>query len=174
MASSTKIIDTQKRVVYKFLGNTDEASGVYNLKVDAGSLNFALSNTGAIYNSVSGIATSNTRQTRYELAIKKVIYSISSNNTSGNLLEIAADGYSLAGTNSNTILILSGSGEMKFAEGGDSFTVNNIPLSTSTGNINFRIPVATTGLSYTVIVDFRKNPTNYDQGAAADPTAFNR
>jgi len=152
MANTTqKLIDTERRVVYKFTGNTAEPSV---LKIDAGALNFSLNANNQLLGSGSD------RKTIYRLALKKVIYDVAPGQGAGN-------GYVefyWTGTPNTTLVTLSGTGKMDFAEGGDGIVLlNNATGAGANGNIGLQtVNFASTGCAYTVIVDFRKNSEDYN------------
>jgi hypothetical protein len=153
--NSQKIIDSTRRVVYKFTGDAAETRV---LKIDAGALAYALNANGYIM-------TGSDRKSNYGLALKKVVHSIS-----GGYVEISTDGDA-----GNTIINLSGAGTMALAEGGDPISINCASYANSTGNI-FLSMIGGSGApanTYTVILDFRKLAYSYDQGQTADPKAFN-
>lgn len=156
-----KLVDTNRRVVYSLTGDVSEGAAPV-LKIDAGALNFSQNAN----NFILGAGTD--RKPVYGLSLQKVIYSVNGG---------APTGYVTISTNGdtpNTIVQLSGAGTMAFNEGGDSFTLNVMSYANSTGNV-FLTTVGFSGnTSYTVILDFKKNPSHYDQGQTADPKAFNR
>jgi len=152
MANTTqKLIDTERRVVYKFTGNTAEPAV---LKIDAGSLNFALN----VNNQLLGSGTD--RKNIYRLALKKVIYDVAPGQAAGNgYVELY-----WTGTPNSTMVTLSGVGKMDFAEGGDGIVVlNNSTGAGSNGNVGLQtVNFASTGCSYTIIADFRKFLEDYN------------
>jgi len=158
--TSQKLIDSTRRVVYSFTG---DAAEVRTLKINPGTLAFSMNAN----NRILGAGTD--RKSQYRLALKKVIYSINGGPSDG-FLQISTDG----DASPNTMLNLSGSGVMAFAEGGDDFTLAFPVAANSTGNIYFSTSTFFGNCSYSVIMDFRKNPADFDQGQTADPTAFNR
>jgi len=152
MANTTqKLIDTERRVVYKFTGNTAEPAV---LKIDAGSLNFALN----VNNQLLGSGTD--RKNIYRLALKKVIYDVAPGQAAGNgYVELY-----WTGTPNTTLVTLSGTGKMDFAEGGDGIVLlNNATGAGANGNVGLQtVNFASTGCAYTLIVDFRKNSEDYN------------
>lgn len=157
MANTTqKLIDTERRVVYKFTGNTAEASV---LKIDAGSLDYALNTTNQL------LSGGGTRKNVYRLALKKIIYDVAPGQAAGNgYVEIY-----WTGTPNATMITLSGVGKMDFAEGGDGIVIlNNSTGAGSNGNVGLQtINFASTGCSYTIIADFRKHAEDYNTQPAA-------
>jgi len=153
--NSQKLIDSTRRVVYKFTGDATEAR---TLKIDAGGLAYALNANGYII-------TGSDRKSNYGLTLKKVIHSISG----GGYVEISTNG-----DTGNTIVNLGGSGTLAFDEGGGSVTINCASYANSTGNIFLTLTGGTGPVNtYTVLLDFRKLAYSYDQGQTADPRAFN-
>ena len=104
--TSQKLIDSERRVVYKWTGNTAEAAV---LKIDAGALNFSLNVNDQL------LGTGTDRKALYRLSLKKVIYDVAPGQAAGNgYVELY-----WVGTPNQTMLTLSGCGQMDFAEGGD-------------------------------------------------------
>lgn len=153
--SSVKILDTNNRVVYKFIGDAAETR---TIKIDAGSLNFAMNAN----NYILGAGTD--RKPKYRLNLRRLVY-----NTFGGPIVISSDG-DAAGQN---ILQVSGDGSMIFDEGA-GFVIDCAANANTTGNIFVGTQATGGNVAYTLIADFRKNPADYDQGQTADPTAFNR
>lgn len=147
-----KVIDSNKRVLYALTADGADGRG---LKIDAGKLNYTLNANGYID------TTGTDRQSKYNLYLSKVIYSV---NGAG-LVTVSTNGDATV----NTILQLGGSGTMAFTEGGQNFVIDCAASANSTGNIF----VGSTG-PYSLILDFNKNKSQYDQGQTAMPTDFNR
>jgi len=148
--TSQKLIDSERRVVYKWTGNTAEAAV---LKIDAGALNFSLNANNQL------LASGTDRKSIYRLALKKVIYDVAPGQDSGNgYVELY-----WTGTPNQTMLTLSGQGQMDFAEGGDGIVItNNATGAGANGNVGLQtINFASTGCSYTIIADFRKYSSDY-------------
>jgi hypothetical protein len=148
--TSQKLIDSERRVVYKWTGNTAEAAV---LKIDAGALNYSLNAN----NQLLGSGTD--RKSIYRLLLKKVIYDVAPGQASGNgYVELY-----WTGTPNQTILTLSGQGQMDFAEGGDGIVItNNATGSGANGNVGLQtVNFASTGCSYSIIADFRKHSEDY-------------
>lgn len=147
--TSQKLIDTERRVVYKWTGNTAEAAVV---KIDAGALNFSLNANNQLLGSGSD------RKTIYRLALKKIIYDVAAGQAGNGYVELY-----WTGTPNQTMLTLSGQGQMDFAEGGDGIIiVNNSTGAGANGNVGLQtINFAATGCAYTIIADFRKHSEDY-------------
>lgn len=148
--TSQKLIDSERRVVYKWTGNTAEAA---TLKIDAGALNFSLNAN----NQLLGSGTD--RKGIYRLSLKKVIYDVAPGQPSGNgYVELY-----WTGTPNQTMLTLSGCGQMDFAEGGDGIVIlNNATGAGANGNVGLQtVNFGSTGCAYTIIVDFRKHSEDY-------------
>ena len=147
--TSQKLVDSERRVVYKLTGNTNEPSVV---KIDAGALNFSLNAN----NQLLGSGTD--RKTIYRLSLKKVIYDVVAGQAGNGYVELY-----WTGTPNQTLVTLSGQGQMDFAEGGDGIIIlNNASGANSNGNVGLQtINFAGTGCSYTIIADFRKNSEDY-------------
>jgi hypothetical protein len=99
------------------------------------------------------------RKSIYRLALKKVIYDVAPGQASGNgYVELY-----WTGTPNQTMLTLSGRGQMDFAEGGDGIVItNNATGAGANGNVGLQtINFASTGCSYTIIADFRKYSSDY-------------
>ena len=143
-----KIIDSNKRVVYKLVGDAAEAR---TLKIDAGKLNFALNTTNIID------TTGTDRKATYGLDLKRITYDVK-----GSSIELSTSGDASV----NTFLILYGAGTMALDEGTNPMYINVSAVANSTGNVFLQsIGGAPTGVSnsYSIILDFRKNPAHYDQ-----------
>lgn len=155
MANSvTKLVDSTRRLVVKLDSNGAETNA---LKIDAGSLNYALNANGYI------LGTGSDRLASYGLELQKAFFSV---NNAG-LVTLYTNGDALF---SNTILNLSYTGTFAFEEGGNAMKINCASLvANTTGNIYL-----TSTTAYSLVLDFRKIPFGYDQGQTADPTAFNR
>lgn len=161
MANSvTTIMDTQKKLLVKFTGDASEAA---TLKIDAGGLKFSLNAN----NQILGAGTD--RKTAYHLYLKSLAYDVQSGDTRG-YVKLFWDQAGL-GANSNTLISLSGSGEQRFNNGGEPYTVPNAN-TTASGNVWLQTVGFSGNCAYTIIADFRKHPTDYDQGQTADPSAF--
>ncbi len=149
--TSQKLVDSERRVVYKFTGNTAEAAV---LKIDAGALNFALNANGQL------LGSGTDRKSFYGLALKKVIYDVAPGQAAGNgYVELY-----WTGTPNSTMITLSGVGKMDFAEGGDGIVIlNNATGAGANGNIGLQtVNFAATGCSYTIVADFRKIAKDYN------------
>lgn len=146
-----KLIDTERRVVYKFTGNTAEAAV---LKIDAGSLNFSLNANNLL------LGSGTDRKSLYRLSLKKVIYDVAPGQAAGNgYVELY-----WTGTPNTTMVTLSGVGKMDFAEGGDGIVIiNNSTGAGSNGNVGLQtVNFASTGCAYTIIADFRKSLDDFN------------
>lgn len=150
--TAVKLIDSNRRLLYSFTADGADGRG---LKIDAGKLAYTLNANGIID------TTGTDRQSKYNLYLTKVIYSV---NGAG-LVTVSTNGDATV----NTILQLGGSGTMAFAEGGQNFIIDCAASANSTGNIF----IGSTG-PYSLILDFNKNKSQYDQGQTAMPTDFNR
>lgn len=147
--TSQKLVDSERRVVYKWTGNTAEPAV---LKIDAGALNFSLNAN----NQLLGSGTD--RKTTYRLSLKKVIYDVAAGQAGNGYVELY-----WTGTPNQTLVTLSGQGQMDFAEGGDGIIIlNNASGAGSNGNVGLQtVNFAATGCSYTIIADFRKHSEDY-------------
>jgi hypothetical protein len=91
--------------------------------------------------------------------LKKVIYDVAPGQAAGNgYVELYWNG-----TPNQTMLTLSGCGQMDFAEGGDGIVIlNNASGAGANGNVGLQtVNFAATGCSYTIIADFRKHSEDY-------------
>lgn len=150
MANTTqKIIDSERRVVYKWTGNSAEPAVI---KIDAGSLNFSLNAN----NQLLGSGTD--RKSIYRLALKKIIYDVASGQSGNGYVELY-----WTGTPNQTMVTLSGCGQMDFAEGGDGIVIlNNATGSGANGNVGLQtINFTGTSCAYTIVADFRKHSEDY-------------
>lgn len=146
-----KLIDTERRVVFKFTG--DSAEGPV-LKIDAGALNFSLNAN----NQLLGSGTD--RKTIYRLSLKKVMYDVSPGQGLGNgYVELY-----WTGAANVPMVTLSGSNKLDFSEGGDGIVIlNNATGAGANGNVGLRtVNFGSTGCAYTIVVDFRKSLEDYN------------
>lgn len=148
--TSQKLIDTERRVVYKWTGDSIESAVV---KIDAGGLNYSLNANNQL------LGTGTDRKNLYRLSLKKIIYDIAPGQAAGNgYVELY-----WTGTPNKTLVTLSGCGQMDFAEGGDGIViVNNATGAGANGNVGLQtVSFAATGCSYTIVADFRKHSEDY-------------
>jgi hypothetical protein len=147
--TSQKLVDSERRVVYKWTGNSAEPAV---LKIDAGALNFSLNANNQLLGSGAD------RKTTYRLSLKKVIYDVAAGQAGNGYVELY-----WTGTPNQTLVTLSGQGQMDFAEGGDGIIIlNNASGAGSNGNVGLQtVNFAATGCSYTIIADFRKHSEDY-------------
>lgn len=146
-----KIVDTERRVVFKFTG--DSAEGPV-LKIDAGALNFSLNANNRLLG--SGID----RKQNYRLSLKKIVYDVAPGVAYGNgYVELY-----WTGTPNVTMVTMSGMGKMDLVEGGDSMVIlNNAVGAGANGNVGLRtVNFAATGCAYTIIADFRKSIEDFN------------
>ena len=149
--TSQKLIDSERRVVYKWTGNSAEPAVV---KIDAGALNFSLNANNLL------LGSGTDRKSLYHLALKKIVYDVAPGQASGNgYVELY-----WTGTPNQTMVTLSGRGEMDFAEGGDGIVItNNATGAGANGNVGLQtVNFASTGCSYTIVADFRKQLDDYN------------
>jgi hypothetical protein len=161
--STTRIVDSTRRLVLKMHGDANEAS---ILKVDPATLAFALNANSVI------ISAGADRRPQYRMALKKVYYDVQSGDSRG-YVRVHTDG----GANiANTLFTVSGTGTLSFrSDDGDSLAISTDQLGLSTtGNI-FLTAVGFSGNAfYTIVADFKKDNRDFDAGQTADPKAFNR
>ena len=163
MANSVlTLVDATNRYVARFFGDTSEAQ---TLKIDPGALKYALNANGMIM----GAATD--RLKCYSLYLRRIMYDVQPGDTKG-FLRISTNG-----DGPNTVWTLSSSGDIRFDEGGATCLLNVAATTANTnGNVFFTFATlpGSANSAYSVLLDFRKEPTHYDQGQTADPKAFNR
>ena len=152
-ATISKIIDSQRKLVIKLTGDGAEGR---TIKVDAGGLNFALNTNNQI------LGTGTDRKAQYRLHLKSVRYDVAG----GGYVVITGDGDA-----ANALITMSTGNEFDFNEGGEPYTLNVCQVANATGNVYLQTVGTVNG--YTVIMDFRKNGQDFDQGQTADPMAFN-
>lgn len=151
-----KLVDQNKKVLVKMTGTFDGASGQETsvIKVDVSSLAFALNTSGKIMT-----ANTNPKST-YRVYPTKIIYSVGINSGYVRLhYDDAGDG---------TLGVLRSSGDIDT----EALSLSN-PQATSNGDICLSTMGAVANDSYTVIMDMRKEATDYDQGQTAEPQPFN-
>ncbi len=166
--SVIKILDSNKKVVYKLTGNAAES---WTIKIDSGSLKGALDANGVI------LVPGGVRANAYRLYPKKIIYDVKIDDGKGYLSLLWANTTS---GGANTVLsTLSGRGTIALNEGGEPFidpgdtTINKASASSATGNVALQTVGGSGNTAYTIYVDFRKEPTDYDAGQSQDPASFN-
>lgn len=159
-AQVTKITDSNKRLVVRLIGDAAEAR---TIKIDAGSLNFALNTNNKL------LGTGTDRKTKYRLFLKKITYDINGGDVRGYVL------LSTDGDVGNNIITLSGADNKCFVDGGgDSFHIPISNIGNTTGNVFLQTFGFQGNCSYTIIADFRKDGADYDQGQSAIPRDFNQ
>jgi len=160
MANSVqKIVDSNKKLVIKLWGDAAEPAPV--LKIDGGALAFALNANGRI------LGANTDRKSIYRMDLLKVVYDVQSGDSRGYVR------LSWNGDNPNTLITLSGSGDLSFEEGGSIFSVNNSAVANSTGNLSLQTVGFSNNCAYSIFAVFKKNPGDYDQGQTASPRDFN-
>ena len=160
--TSQKLIDSERRVVYKWTGNTAEPAVV---KIDAGGLNFSLNANNQL------LGTGTDRKQTYRLALKKVIYDVVAGQAGNGYVEL----YWTNGANtaqSVPIMNMDLCGQYSEEQGMVSIYNN---ANGATGDIGVRTfgmgYVANT--AYTLFVELRKDNSTYQRGQLNDPAAFN-
>ena len=112
------------------------------------------------------------RKPQYRLSLKKVCYDVQSG-TSRGYVELSGDSAAAAGP--NTLVTLSGASVMDFHGTTEPFTipVGNTADPTNNGNVYIQtVGFTAADGAYTIILDFRKNPSDYSAGYQLDPRGF--
>ena len=155
-----KIIDSNKRALIKYVIVSDGTQNSNTVLVNVSSLAFALNANGYIMQ--SGVHP----KTKYNTTIKRIHGQVAAS-TAKIKLQWQGD------SNSEIVTFGSGSFDYDFQSMGDGATIPN-PESNSNGHILIStINLAANDLM-TIFIDLKKNGSDYDQGQAADPYAFNR
>ena len=162
-------VDTNKTVVAKLIGTAVGAESVAS-KIDAGALKFALNANGGIMNTAT-----NDRKSMYRLELKRAIYDVNPGTGGQGYVRL----FWTSNNNTATILTLTGQGDFNPSLGTDNYTINNNALlvdaaGSPRGNVGMEtVGFSATNGSYSIVLTFRKDPGDYDQGQTADPAAFN-
>jgi hypothetical protein len=156
-AQINKLIDSTKRVVYKFTSDVPEVTRTQ--KIDAGSLFGALNSNNTL------LADSGVRKAAYRLTLKNLWYDVG-----GGSVTMSVDG----DAGSNTVVIMSGQNQLLPDLASDTLTIDILNgTANSTGNVFLQTLGQAANTGYTIIADFRKNPLDFNAGQLSDPMAFN-
>lgn len=155
-----RIIDSNKRALLKYVLVSDGTAAANVTLVDASTLRFALNTAGKI------MSANTDPKDSYGLNIKRIFG-----------LGHLATGYVKvqwgSAANSEIIVFDKGSFDFDFESMGDG-AVLSCPDANATGDIVFSTSGLASGDTFTLFIDARKNPSDFDQGQTADPYAFNR
>lgn len=153
-----RIIDNNKRALLKYVFVSDGTAAANTTLVDVSTLRFALNANGYIM-------TSNTHpKSTYKTTIKR-IFSVGGGNGS---IKLQWHG----DANSEIIILPTGSVDLDFESMGTGAVIPNVEAN-STGDILMSTSNVVSGEYFTIMVDLRKDSTDYDAGQTADPAAFN-
>ena len=155
-----KIIDSNKRALIKYVIVSDGTQNSNTVLVNVSSLAFALNANGYIMQ--SGVDP----KTKYNTTIKRIHGQVAAS-TAKIKLQWQGD------SNSEIVTFGSGSFDYDFQSMGDGATIPN-PESNSNGHILISTFNLAANDLMTIFIDLKKNGSDYDQGQAADPYAFNR
>lgn len=149
-----KLIDSNKRALVKYIILSDGTQEANTRLLDASSLAFALNATGVI--------SQTNPKSNYRTSIKKIkAYS----KTAGSVrLKWEGD--------ANSEIITFGSATVDFNFENDGAVITN-PEANATGDILISTLGLTSGDTFTIFLDLRKDSLDYDAGQTADPYAFN-
>lgn len=149
-----KLIDSNKRALVKYVILSDGTQEANTRLLDASSLAFALNATGVI--------SQTNPKSNYRTSIKKIkAYS----KTTGSVrLKWEGD--------ANSEIITFGSATVDFNFENDGAVITN-PEANATGDILISTLGLTSGDTFTIFLDLRKDSLDYDAGQTADPYAFN-
>jgi hypothetical protein len=153
-----RIVDNNKRALLKYVIVSDGTAEANTTLVDVSTLKFALNANGYIMQS-------NTHpKNTYKTTIKR-IFALAG--TSGSVkLQWNGD------ANSEIIVLPTGRVDLDFESMGTGAVIWN-PEANSTGDILLSTSNVASGDHFTIIIDLRKDSTDYDAGQTADPAAFN-
>jgi hypothetical protein len=167
-----KLLDTQKRLVVLVVGTNNVAATTL---IDAGGLAYALNANGQLNSAGSGSDRLNT----YRMALKYIKYDVQSGTGTGQgYIQIYWENVTSGAANS-TIVNIGGFGDLGFLNQEDSIVVtqntafyNVQSTSSAKGNVGFVSNNFGGNAAFTLLLDFRKNPNDYDQGQFEDPVSI--
>lgn len=154
----TRIIDTTKRTLLKYVISSDGTNESNSKLVDVSTLAYSLNTSGYI------MSANTDPKSLYRTSIKRVF---GAGKTAGSIT------LKWEGTSNAEIVAVGSSFDFNFEASGDSAI---IPLATDATSGD--ILISTAGLSggdvYTLFIDLKKDNRDYDAGQSADPAAFNK
>lgn len=153
-----RIIDNNKRTLVKYVFISDGTVEANTVLLDVSTLRNALNANGYIMQS-------NTHpKSTYRTTIKR-IFSIGGGNGA---IKLKWHG----DANSEIIVLPTGSVDLDFESMGNGAVIPN-PESNSIGDILLSTSNVVSGDYFTILLDIRKDSSDYDAGQTADPAAFN-
>lgn len=171
--TAVQLIDGTRHGRLLLTGQFDGASGqeVGVIKLNTWGLRGALSNATNGRQLLASALNGSYNRGQYFVTITKINHVISP----GGLVTLYLANNSGA-VASNTLVQLAGSGEIGAGRGEETlFDLSKWPNS---GNLTGNILLSTLGMGantgYSIIIDFQKDPTKYDQGQITRPTDFNQ
>jgi hypothetical protein len=170
ITSNNVIIDGTRKGRAVLTGLFDGLSGqeINVFKINTWGLRGALSNASNGLQLLSSALNGSYNRGTYNLVITGIQYSVTSPGTVR--LELTGTGPD------NTIALLTGSGGLQAARGGDYVFDPGRPGFVNAGHTG-NISLSTFGLgangSYWISIDYEKDPTKFDQGQIARPKDFN-
>lgn len=153
-----RIIDTNKRALLKYVFISDGTSEANSVLVDVSTLQYALNANGYIMQSGTH------PKEKYRNTIRR-IFSVGGGEGSIKL-------HWHGDANSEIIILPSRSVDLDFEPMGGGAVITN-PEANSTGDILLSTTNVSSGDYFTIILDLRKDSSDYDAGQTADPAAFN-
>jgi hypothetical protein len=153
-----RIIDNNKRALIKYVFISDGTLSANATLVDVSTLRSALNANGYIM-----VANTHPKST-YRTTIRRIFASGKGNGA----LKLQWHGDS----NSEIIVATTGTFDLDFESMGSGAVITN-PEANSVGDILLSTVNIAAGDIYTVLVDLRKDSSDYDAGQTADPAAFN-
>lgn len=156
-----RLVDNNKRALLKYVFMSDGTQEANTVLVDVSSLRFALNTNGQIMtNNVNS-------RSSYSTAIKRITGNFT---VTGNAyVKLQWHG----ATNSEIFVAGTGPADLNFDYNGDNAVISNNEAS-SNGDILISTSNVRAGDVFTLLLDLKKSPSDYDQGQTADPTSFNR
>ena len=151
-----KLVDSNKRLLVKYVFISDGTAADNVTLFRANTLNFAINATGQISNT--------NPQAHYGMSIKRAWGSCHSN---GSIILKWLSG-------ANTEILTFSDGRFDYNFDGEVGTgAIPSPDTTSTVGLCFTASGVVTGENYTIILDMKKDNSDFDAGQTADPMAFN-
>jgi len=153
-----RIIDTNKRALLKYVFVSDGTAEANTVLVDVSTLQYALNANGYIMQ--SGVHP----KEKYRTTIRR-IFSVGG---SEGAIKLQWHG----DANSEIMILPSRSVDLDFDPMGGGAVIAN-PEANSTGDILMSTVNVASGDYFTILLDLRKDSSDYDAGQTADPAAFN-
>lgn len=172
--TAVKLMDGTRQGRFLLTGQFDGASGQEAgvLKINSWGLNGALSNATNGRQLLASALNGSYNRGQYLLTITKIQHVISP----GGLVTLHLANTPRGPITTNTLVQLAGSGEIGAGRGEELLLdLNRFADSANmSGNILLSTSAMGANSGYTIVIDFIKDPTKFDQGQITRPTDFNQ